>query len=148
VKKYILFVGIVALFVSFFSSCGDVEKNIVGVWKIEAAELTNFEEIVNIIGTELGLDDDDFEKMKAEMNESLNLVGATFNFKENKKIIFDDGSKGDWSYNSNTIFIILADGDKFSLVTGKIKNQKLEGILFFTDNDSGVEYEISLKMTK
>ena len=150
--KKIILPAIAVVFTMFMlSSCGgsNVEEDIVGVWKIESADLSNLDELVTQMAEQFGVEGQDLEDMKAEMNDGMSdeFVSSTIEFKEDHSAVSPDGGDAEWSYDADDNKIVIKDGeDEFDFFIDKLSGDKLDCTLKISD--SGMDFEIALSMTR
>lgn len=150
--KKIILPAIAVVFTMFMlSSCGgsNVEEDIVGVWKIESANLSNLDSLMTEMAEQYGLEGQDLEDMKAKMSESMSdkLVSSTIEFKEDHSAVSPDGGDAEWSYDADDNKIVIKDGeDEFDFFINKLSGDKLDCTLKISD--SGMDFEIALSMTR
>ncbi|MBN2892593.1 MAG: hypothetical protein JXL97_12065 [Bacteroidales bacterium] len=148
--KKVVFSTLALVFAMFlFSSCGgNVEKDIVGKWKIETADLSNIDELVAEIAESFGLSDADIEEMKKEMKDGMydEFVGQTIEFVEDHTVISPD-SEGEWSYDSEKNAIVIKEGDmSYQLLVDKLSGDKFEGTMVVSD--SGMDFKVVMTMSR
>jgi hypothetical protein len=149
-KKFVLSAVAVVFTMFLFSSCGaDVEKDIVGEWTIESADLSNLDELVNEMAEQFGLEGEDLEEMKAEMNEGMSdeFIGETIEFVEDKSVKLGGDDEGEWSYDSGSNTITISEGgDEFKLLIDKLSGDNLEVTMSF--EDSGMKFDIAMVLSR
>lgn len=149
-KKIALSAFAVLFGMLLLTSCGkDVEKQVVGKWKIETADLSNLEELVKTMAEQFGMAPEDLEDMKKELKDGMagEFVGETIEFKEDKTVSLGGEDEGTWAYDKekNTITITQGD-DKFNLEITDLSDKKFVTNMVFSD--SGMDFKIAMTLAK
>ena len=89
-----------------FASCGgsaDVEKEIIGEWKVVSVDLSGMEDMIVQLAQQLGVTGDDLEAMKKEMNDEMakEFNDEVLNFKEDYTVSMSDGEDATWKYDAD-----------------------------------------------
>ncbi len=146
-KKFV-FSALAVVFAMFLmTSCNkDVEKEIVGKWKIEKADISNLEELVVELAESFGLGEAEIEEMKKEMQEDMSneFIGSTIEFVEDHTFKSPD-SEGKWTYNKEENKIeIEENGAKYDLIVDKLIGNTLDLTMVFSENEMEFKFTMSL----
>ncbi len=148
-KKFV-FSALAVVFAMFLmTSCNkDVEKEIVGKWKIEKADISNLEELVVELAESFGLGEAEVEEMKKEMQEDMSseFIGSTIEFVEDHTFKSPD-SEGKWTYNKEENKIkVEENGVKYDLIVDKLSGNTLD--LTMIMEDSGMEIKVTMSLSR
>jgi len=149
-KKIALSAFAVIFGMLLLTSCGkDVEKQVVGKWKIETADLSNLEELVKTMAEQFGMAPEDLEDMKKELKDGMagEFVGETIEFREDKTVSLGGSDEGTWAYDKEKNIITITQGDdKFNLEVKEISDKKFVTNMVFSD--SGMDFQIAMTLAK
>ena len=150
--KKIILPAIAVVFTMFMlSSCGgsNVENDVLGVWKIESANLSNLDSLMTEMAEQYGLEGQDLEDMKSEMTEGMSdeFIGETIEFVEDKTVKLGDDDEGEWSYDADANSIVISQGgDEFELLVNDLSEDKLDVTMSF--EDSGMKFDIAMTLAR
>ena len=145
-KKVVLSALAVVFTMFMFSSCGggNMEEDIIGVWKIETAELGNLDELVETMATQFGIEEADMEDFKVELEEGMSdeFIGETIEFVEDKTVVLN-GESGEWTLEEKT-FTITKDGESFDFVVESLSGDALDAKLVMAEDEMDIEITMTL----
>ena len=153
-KKIIYSVALI-VFVSFLFSCGggDVEKNILGEWKVEEVKLQNMQELIEqILEDEMGgaeIAQAELDKFKKEIEDELNddIIGdykelTNFNFKDDYTLT-SDTEGGEWSFSDDKKIITLRFDDiEMDFEINELNSKSLDFTTII--DEDGYEFKIQM----
>ncbi len=139
-KKNIL--SVIAIFVMFIiSSCGgNVEKNIIGKWKVKSVEVSNLEELKKQLIKDFGITKDKVDVFATELLQDMfkKLYEKNIEFLSNNVLKGFDG-EGTWEYDAENETIKLTEDT--GVHHGKINELSSENLSLTIDfEDSGMKF--------
>ena len=122
----------------------NIEEDIIGVWKIESAELCNLDEFAIEMSIEFGIDDEDMEEFKVEIEEGVSdeFIGETIEFVEDKTVVLN-GESGEWTLEEKT-FTITKDDESFDFVVESLSGDALDAKFVIPRGDFDIEIAMTL----
>ncbi len=152
--KRIVSIFMPLLFVSFiFVSCNqqNIEKEIIGKWKIKSAQFMNIDAIVEQLSQLGNLKDTDVKQFKQGLESDMQkeFVNATMEFFKNNKVkMSGSDNSSTWKYNKDyqTITITEKGMQPYTLSIQEIKGNRLKAELQMKQN--GLNFDIKLNMQK
>ena len=153
-KKYVSAIMAVIVAFTFFTSCkgggSNVEKDIVGKWNIQSSELSNIDEIVDEMASQLGLEGDMIDSMKDELKSEMeqDMSGSYLQFNEDHTVDAGEGNEGSWSYDkdNNKIIIKTDDGQTIDFIIDNLSGDDLNATFVISDN--GVDFKMAMVLKR
>ncbi len=131
----------VAMSLERVSDDDDVEKDVIGKWEINSAEISNLDEVATQLAEDFGLGEDGIDELKEELKKEMsnNFNGTSIEFKSNGVFKSPDG-EGKWEYDDpNREIKIKYDKDniEYKLKVEKLSGKNLDFTIFMEEN--GIE---------
>jgi hypothetical protein len=151
-KKIIYSFLVVILIISAFPSCksSNIEKDVVGKWKVTYFNYTNLKKVVVQISKQLGLPDSALQTIEDRMKNDLDhsFDETYFDFKEDHTFSFGDETDYSWTYNPDKkeFDIKSSTGKLVVLKVKQFKNKKMDAVMSIENN--GMLINIDLKLEK
>ena len=149
--KKIVLSAIAVIFSMFLFSCGGSsvsEADLLGAWKVETAEISNLDELVETMAGQFGVEgEDEIEEMKVKMEKGMNeeFVGSDIEFLEDKTVKVSDEDRGTWSFNADENKIEIVDGDKkIDFVVNGLNGGELDATLVIHEDEMDIELALTL----
>ncbi len=156
-KKIHILLTVIILF--SISSCGifnflgkkNIEKQIIGKWKIVSVDLSNIDTMVRELTSYMDLTEAETKKMiektKADMKEDV--VGQGFEFYDDNTVLISGEEEAiPWTYIKKENKILIKPEDKRSnveLIINSFETDKFNADFIVTDNDVTVKIIMDLE---